>query len=160
MAINMLVFPYDNSRAIRTAAHSLERQLIHFLEDLFDGDDHLPNAQKSAATVAHMDHQLKIFARQKLLWRPRRQKAQLRHLSLSEDTARRLVTHMEVLCRIVPPGHLSEENRRRLRGCGAEIRDARPQQSVTERDVVTNYHVREILKLRRMLLSYLSEQEP
>lgn len=42
MAVNMLVFPYDNSRQIRSTIESLDRDLILFLEELFDGDEALP----------------------------------------------------------------------------------------------------------------------
>ena len=62
---------------------------------------------------------------------------------------------MEILSHMGRPGRLDEENRRRLSACGAEIRDTRPLDSVLERDVVTNYHVRQILKLRRELLNTL-----
>ena len=44
MLINMLVFPYDNSRQIRETAESLDKELIVFLEDMFDGDENLPNS--------------------------------------------------------------------------------------------------------------------
>lgn len=53
------------------------------------------------------------------------------------------------------PGRLNDENRRRLAACGAEIRDTRPLDSVMELDVVTNYHVGQILTLRRELLKEL-----
>ena len=62
---------------------------------------------------------------------------------------------MAALVRMGTPGRLNEENRRRLAACGAEIRDRRPLDSVMELDVVTNYHVRQILALRRELLEAL-----
>ena len=46
---------------------------------------------------------------------------------------------------------------RRLEKCGAVIRDQRPLDAVTERDVVTNYHVRQILTLRRELIQALEK---
>ena len=63
---------------------------------------------------------------------------------------------MEVLSHMEHPGRLNEENRRRLIKCGAVIRDSRPLEAVAEIDVVTNYHVRQILKLRRELLEVLN----
>ena len=45
MAINMLVFPYDNSRKIRQTVESLDRELVLFLEEMFDGDQVLPDAE-------------------------------------------------------------------------------------------------------------------
>ena len=55
------------------------------------------------------------------------------------------------------PGRLNEENRRRLIACGADIRDKRPLDSILERDVVTNYHIEQILRLRRELLDILKK---
>ncbi|MEE1329573.1 MAG: hypothetical protein UHS47_13635, partial [Oscillospiraceae bacterium] len=49
------------------------------------------------------------------------------------------------------------EEREILFRCGADIRDERPLDSVLERDVVTNYHVRQILKLRRELMDELEK---
>jgi hypothetical protein len=62
---------------------------------------------------------------------------------------------MEILSRVGRPGRLNEENRRRLKACGAEIRDNRPLKNPQERDMVTNYHVRPILSLRLDLLEIL-----
>ena len=53
------------------------------------------------------------------------------------------------------PGRLNSENRRRLEANGARILDIRPLDSVMERDVVTNYHVGQVLTLRRELLEAL-----
>ena len=39
MLINVLVFPYDNSKKIRAAVRNLDAELILFLEDIFDGDN-------------------------------------------------------------------------------------------------------------------------
>ena len=46
MLVNTLIFPYDNSRTIRQTMESLDDDLIHILEDLFDGDDHQLNADE------------------------------------------------------------------------------------------------------------------
>ena len=37
MAVNTLIFPYDNSRSIRRTMEGLDRDLVAFLEDMFDG---------------------------------------------------------------------------------------------------------------------------
>jgi len=155
MAINTLVFPYDNSRRIRATAESLDKVLIGFLEELFDGDDVLPDAGTMRKTIDAMDRELQLFANQKLILRLRRQQEELEVFRQCENKARELVARMEVLSQMGIPGRLNEENRRRLRACGANIRDERPLDSVLERDVVTNYHVRQILKLRRELLDVL-----
>ena len=155
MLINTLVFPYDNSRRIRQTAESLDRELIEFLEEMFDGDNVLPDAEKMASKIDDMNAQLKIFANQKLLMRLRRQSRELEAFRICEGKARALVAQMEVLCRMERPGVLSRENRRLLEECGANIQDQRSQEAVTECDVVTNYHISQILTLRRELLEAL-----
>jgi uncharacterized membrane protein YgaE (UPF0421/DUF939 family) len=155
MAINTLVFPYDNSRRIRATAESLDKVLIGFLEELFDGDEMLPDAGTMRATIDAMDRELQLFANQKLLLRLRRQQEEVEIFRQCENKARELVARMEVLSQMERPGRLNEENRRRLIACGADIKDERLLDAVQERDVVTNYHVRQILKLRRELLDVL-----
>ena len=73
--------------------------------------------------------------------------------------ARELLARMEVLSRMGRPGRLNDENRRRLKACGANIRDTRPLDAVQEKDVVTNYHVRQILTIRRELLDALKAMD-
>ena len=157
MAINTLVFPYDNSRRIRATAEGLDKVLIAFLEEVFDGDDILPDAKLMRRTIDDLQRELELFSNQKLILRLRRQQEELETFRLCENKARELVARMEVLSQMGRPGRLDGENRRRLMACGANIRDQRPLDSVLERDVVTNYHVRQILKLRRELLDALKQ---
>lgn len=157
LLINTLVFPYDNSRQIRATAESLDRELIRFLEDMFDGDEALPNAKEMARRIDTMRVQLAVFSNQRLFLNLRRQRQQLESFRLCEQKARELVARMEVLCSMGRPGRLTEESRRRLAGCGANIKDTRPLDAVLERDVVTNYHVTQILRLRRELLDALKK---
>ena len=158
MLINTLIFPYDNSRQIRATAESLDKELILFLEDMFDGDENLPGGDQMSKTVATMAQQLRIFTNQKLLMRLSRQQEQLEVFRVCEGKARELLARMEVLSRMGRPGRLNEENRQRLAACGANIRDERVLDSVMERDVVTNYHVRQILTIRRELLEALAKK--
>lgn len=157
MALNTLVFPYDNSRRIRATAEGLDKVLIAFLEEVFDGDDILPDAKLMRRTIDDLQRELELFSNQKLILRLRRQQEELETFRLCENKARELVARMEVLSQMGRPGRLDGENRRRLLACGANIRDQRPLDSVLERDVVTNYHVRQILKLRRELLDALKQ---
>lgn len=157
MAINTLVFPYDNSRRIRDTVESLNREVIRFLEDMFDGDDILPDAIKMEHTIRDMAMQLQIFSNQRFLHRRTLQKTELESFRICERKANELLARMEVLSFMEHPGRLNAENRHRLAACGANIRDERPLDSVTERDVVTNYHVKQILRLRRELLEALKK---
>ena len=152
MVINTLIFPYDNSRQIRSTVESLNRDVIHFLEDLFDGDDVIPDAQEMTRKMNSMGRQILIFSNQKFLFHTRLRKQKLKQFRDCEVKARVLLARLEVLSRMGIPGRLNDENRKRLESCGANIRDQRPLDAVTERDVVTNYHVSQILTLRRELL--------
>lgn len=107
--------------------------------------------------IARINAQMAIFSNQRLLLRLKRQRAQLEAFRLCETMAQELLARMVILSHIPRPGRLNEENRRRLRSCGANIRDQRPLDSVLELDVVTNYHVTQILKLRRQLLDALEK---
>ena len=158
MLINTLVFPYDNSRQIRDTVESLDKEVIHFLEDMFDGDEHLPDSEAVSQQLDLMSRQLGIFTDQKLLMGLKRQKAQIEAFSTCRRKAKELLARMEVLSCVERIGRLNEENRRRLIACGANIKDQRPLDAVQERDVVTNYHVAQILKLRRELLAALGKE--
>ena len=157
MIINTVIFPYDNSRQIRTIVESLDREVIRFLEDLFDGDDIIPEAQHMTEKMNNMGRQILIFSNQKFLIHPKRQKHKLEQFHICEAKARVLLARMEVLSRMGIPGRLNDENRKRLESAGATILDQRPLDSITERDVVTNYHVSQILSLRRELLDVLKK---
>lgn len=159
MLINTLVFPYDNSRQIQATVRSLDTELIGWLEDLFDGDENLPGEDAMTQNIELLAKQLMLFSNQKLFLRLRRQKEQLENFRQCQGKAKELLAQMAVLHRQGRPGRLSEENRRRLTACGASIRDERPLEAVTERDVVTNYHVAQILKLRRELLDQLQRED-
>lgn len=157
LAINTLVMPYDNSRQIRETVKSLDRELIAFLEEMFDGDDHIPDAARMEREVEHMARQLAIFSNQKLLMKRNRQKKQIASFELCQRKAKELLARMVVLSLMERPGRLTRENQRRLRACGADIPEQRGPGSMKERDIVTNYHVTQILKIRRELLEALGK---
>lgn len=100
MVINTLIFPYDNSRQIRSIVESLNRDVIHFLEDLFDGDDIIPDAQEMTQKMNNMARQILIFSNQKFLIHPKRQKHKLEQFHICEAKARVLLARMEVLSRM------------------------------------------------------------
>ena len=153
--VDVLVFPYDNSRKIQGALEGLDRDVLRFLEEIFDGDDVLPDGEALAGKLSAMEKQLAIFSKQKLFFHLGRQKRELARFRSCDRMAKELVCHMEALCLLERPGRLTEENRRRPDAAGAEIRDGRPLDSVMELDVVTNYHVAQRLTLRQELLQEL-----
>ena len=155
LTINTLVFPYDNSRQIRETVESLDRELIRFLEEMFDGDDVMPDARRMERTVSDMARQLTIFSNQRLFLRRRSQKRQLESFRVCEGKARELLARMLILSRMDRPGRLSRGNLRRLRDCGARITDCRPMKDPGEREIVVNYHVSQLLNLREELLEAL-----
>lgn len=155
MAINTLIFPYDNSRQLQKTMESLDRELIAFLENLCDGDEIMPDALGMRRCIEKMESQLKIFSNQRLILHLRRQKQQLELFRSCEGKARVLVARMEVLSQMEKPGILSQENRDALTACGADIQDQRNLELFGEMDIVMNYHIRQILILRRELLEAL-----
>lgn len=157
MLINTLVFPYDNTRRIKETVASLDRDVIEFLEEIFDGDNILPDPAVMIREIDELERQLQIFSRQKFLLHARSQHEKLRHFRVCQANARQLVAHMEVLCHLTHPGILSAENRQQLLDCGARIRDERTLVLLQERDIVANYHVTEVLRLRKVLLEELSK---
>ena len=159
MIINTLVFPYDNSRQIRASVESLDKELIAFLEDMFDGDDILPDADVMSQKVDAMYRQMRVFSNQKLLLHLKRQKEKIETFRQCERKVRVLLARLEVLSQMGSPGCLSEENRQALEACGATILDERNLNEPTERDVVMNYHIRQVLQLRLELLDALKEAE-
>lgn len=156
MLVNTLIFPYDNSRQILATMESLDRELIRFLEDLCDGDDQMPDARAMSRQIRKMESQLRIFSNQKLLLHLSRQKKELEIFRSCEGKAKVLVARMEVLSRMERPGILSPENRQALEACGATAKDQRSLELFGEMDIVMNYHIRQILLLRKELLEVLS----
>lgn len=157
IGINTLIFPYDNSNQIRAIAESLDREVLVFLEDMFDGNNVLPDPEKMVRKIDAMARQLQVFSNQRLPLHLRRQRAELEVFRACEGKARDLLALMEVLYRMGRPGRLNAENRRRLKKCGARIRDHRPLVAPTDRDTITNYLVGQILRLRLELLAVLQE---
>lgn len=156
MLINTLIFPYDNSQKIRTTVLSLDKELVAFLGDMFDGDDHFPDTKVMESTVDTMYRQLRIFSSQLLLRKLRRQKEEIAIFAACQGKARALAAQMEVLCRMEQPGRLNAGNRQALIDCGAVLPDQQPE-PLEERDIVTNYHVAQILALRQELLEALKK---
>lgn len=155
MLINVLVFPYDNSKKIRQAVQNLDAELILFLEDIFDGDNSLPDADIMEKKLADIAYQLSIFANQVLPFHKARQKEKLKLFRMCEGRARRLVSHLEVLCAMEVPGQLNDENLAELRKGGANIAEQPDLTEWTDKDTITNYHVAQILTLRKELLSIM-----
>ncbi len=172
--INVLVLPYDNSFKIRNSIVYLKEEVIVFLEDMFDGDTNYPNTEKMTKTITEMAGQLGILSKQ---WFPIGEKQiKQRRLVLMEceGKARQMLAEMEVLSRMKAAGRLTEDTRRLLEENGVVIRN---QQNMDDRqdgassvnakdyvhttdcvqqvDIVTNYHVTQILKLRQELIDTL-----
>ncbi len=153
MLINTLVFPYDNSRRIRNAVHSLDKEVMKFLADMFDGDDQLPNDAKTTQQLQRIARELEIFAAQRLPFRQRRHDRQLAAFLKCQKNARLLLSHLTVLSNRQTPGWLNQENYLALQDRGV----ACPPVGGPV-DPVTNYHVSAILRLRQELLSSLASQ--
>ncbi len=159
LIINSLIFPYNNTRKIRLTAESLDKEIILFLEDMFDGDNEYPDTEKMTSTIDTLARQLSIFSNQWLLLRLKRNRKRLEVFNICADKARQLVAQMEVLSRMEKHGSLSEENLNRLVENGALIRDVTVTTEMTENDIITNYHVTQILNLREDLIEALQKSK-
>ncbi len=157
MLINTAIFPYDNSTQLRATVMSLDKELIRFLEKMFDGDGELPDAEIMTAKIDEMARQLAIFSNQKFLRDKRRKKKQLQTFQVCAVKARQLVAHMEVLCHMQTSGHLSKATLKRLKDCGAQIQADQFRDSIQEKDIIINYHVGKLLTLREELLNALEQ---
>lgn len=155
MVINMLVFPYDSSKKIQQIMASLDEDLIQFLQDRFDGDDHLPETDEMEKKIESLERQLAMFADQRLL-RRRRQKRILARLQRCEDTSRALLLEMETLRSIERHGRLNQQNRKSLRALGANISESAALNRFDVEDLVINYHVTRALELREQLKQELA----
>ena len=154
MLVNTLIFPYDNSKKIRHMMAGLDEDLIRILEDLFDGDDHLPQADGLEKKIDALERQLALFSEQRLLHR-KRQKREIQRLSTCEDTARALRVELAALCAMPAVGRLNRENRQALLALGAKVSREEPGGTETVEDVVSNYHVSQVLRLRQKLKGQL-----
>lgn len=157
LLINVLVLPYDNSMKIRKNIEYLEREVIVFLEEMFDGDKEYPNTKKAIDTIDTMAGQLSIFSEQWIPLRKKRNEKRLEVLQECEGKSRQLLARMEVLSRVKMPGRLNDENRERLKACGAKISDKGKMEELKEIDIITNYHVKQILNLRQELIDELAQ---
>ena len=158
LIINTLVFPYDNSRQIRFAVESLDRELIIFLEEMFDGDDILPDPDVLGRKFDAMQGMLHIFSQQRIFTHLKLQKKEVAAFEVCRDKALSLVSRIYLLSVMGVPGHLNQEVCDLLAASGAKIKDKPWPGEFTERDIVINYHVKHILSLRRELLEALGEE--
>lgn len=160
MLINVLVLPYDNSIKIRNSIEYLKEEVVEFLADMFDGDNQYPDTERLTESITEMAGQLGILSEQ---WFPLRRTQNARRLAVLQDCegkARQLLSHMEVLSRMTMPGCLNVENYKRLEACGAKISVkciASSSEESRAADVITNYHVSEILQLRQELMEDLMQ---
>ena len=152
MIINVLILPYDNSLKIRQTFEYLEKEVIVFLEDMFDGDKEVPDTAKMRKTIDDMASQLGIYSKQWLPFSVKNDQKKLEVFLQCESMARELLAQMEVLHQMKAPGRLDADVRKRLIDNGADIRDRRMIVRVEEADIITNYHVGQIMDLRDKLM--------
>ena len=157
MIINVLVLPYDNSLKIRQAIEYLEKEVIGFMEDMFDGDKEYPDTEKMRATINDMASQLGIYSKQWIPFGVKSNKQKLDVFLKCESKSRELLAQMEVLHQMEHPGCLDPEVKQRLEKCGANIRDRRKIIRYEEEDIITNYHVNQIMDLRDELMELIAE---
>ncbi len=156
LAVNMLVVPYDNSKKMRRLLSILDKDLLSFLEDMFDGDELLPDTDNLAGVHDELEIQLAIFAEQRL-FRRKRQKTLLRRLQHCQELARELLVEMRALRNMGKTGRLTEQNRHRLGLLGARVPKLKQKGQFSTEEIVINFHVERILKLREELKKELEK---
>lgn len=157
MLINVLILPYDNSLKIRQTIEYLEKEVIKFLEDMFDGDKEYPDTVKMRKTIDDMGSQLGIYSEQWLPFRVKQDKQKLEVFIHCQNKAREMLAQMEVLSQMEYKGRLDVDIRKRLEENGADIHDKRVIDRVEEADIITNYHVGQILDLRQELMETIKQ---
>ncbi len=155
MLVNTLIFPYDNSRKIRRTIAGLDEDLILFLQEMFDGDNQLPQTDMIEDKLETLEGQLVLFSQQRL-WRRKRQKRVLQQLKNCGDTAQELLVELATLRNMERLGCLNEENRKALRALGAAVAEHCPVQGTSVENTVVNYHVARALSLREELKANLA----
>jgi uncharacterized membrane protein YgaE (UPF0421/DUF939 family) len=157
MLINVLVLPYDNSLKIKSTIEYLEKEVIDFLEEMFSDKKSCPDIREMTTTINEIGSQLGIYSNQWLPLNTKNNHKKLEVFRVCEGKARQLLAQMEVLVRMESRGRLHEENLQHLKACGLHLPNTRGIDSMQEIDVITNYHVEQILILRQELLEYLGQ---
>ncbi len=155
LLINLLVCPYDNRRRIRKTARSLEQELLSFLEELLDNDGVFPNADNMHRKIRELEAQLKIFKGQKVPMKLQGNYGELARFERCEEKAQQLISHMVVLCEMKELGRVDPQTGRLLQDCGIFVAQVPENEPLSRADVVTNYHITELLRLRTELLEIL-----
>ena len=159
MVINMIIFPYDNGKKLHQVMVSLDEDLIRFLEDMFDGDDQLPDPEGMERKLDALEAGLTVFSDQRLLIHPRRHRRLIARYQSCEGTVRALLREVEVLHGLKHVDRLNRENREALLALGAKVPPAATDNRFSVEDLVVNYHVSRALVLRKQLKEELSINE-
>lgn len=157
LIINMLILPYDNSKKIRDGVKSLEKGVITFLEEIYDGDNVMPDMDKLTRKVVEIERQLGVFSGQRLFFRRNSQKIQIEAFRKCENMARLLVNHMEVLCRLENVGMPDSKTIGMMEAAGVKTVFSVAVENDDAANAVATYHVQQILLLRRQLLCFMKE---
>ncbi len=157
MLVNILILPFDNSMKIKETIECLEKEVIAFLEEMFDGDDKLPDTQKMRQMIDDMGNQLGIYSDQWMPFIHEKAQKKLEIFMECEDKSRELLAQMEVLHHMKKPGRLDPEVYQNLVSNGAKIRAKSSITRFTEEDIITNYHVNQIMELRKELMNTIGQ---
>ena len=155
--VNILIFPYDPSKGLRVTVKELTASMQDFLEDLFDGDDHYPTTTQARQKINRMANQLKQLTNQKLLLHLRRQKKDLELFHICDENAKLLLSHIEILHDLGKPGGLDTENQECMKDKGFSVADPGEFSAECQRDILTNYHVKQLLKIHDILIKSMDQ---
>jgi len=156
LLINAFVFPYNNTKKTCAVFRDFDREVIAFLEDMFNGDMILPDTVRLSMNLSTLGAQMKLLYEQLPVLRGKKHRENYETLTQCQQLARQMVGYMQVVCRMERVGILNEENQKTLIAHGANICQEMGPCSLEESDIVMNYMLSHILNMQKQLRNKLT----
>lgn len=136
LIINTLVFPYDNSRLIKSLFENLLDEFLVELESMFVGGE--SKVKRLTELCKDMDYQIDVYSKQVLVYKYKKQKELLAMFVECQEIVWKMEAYMDVLSTQNTLGTLNKENQIRLLTLGVNLMDYQ----TIEEDYVVNAHVK------------------
>lgn len=145
LIINTLVFPYDNSRLIKSLFENLVDEFLVELESMFVGGE--SKVKRLTELCKELDYQIDVYSKQVLVYKYKKQKELLAMFVECQEIAWKMEAYMDVLSNLKTQGTLSEENQNKLLELGVNLMDY----EMVNEDLVVNAHVDTLCMLYTLL---------